>query len=249
MNKLLFFCFLMTTGFCLPAQDFSGTYSGTYNGDPVNLLLSSSGPNTYTGTMNDSHLTYEVVARSGGKNLTGTCSEKAMGLVLNMTGVLNGTNLSLSLAMMGAVIAVELKKGGSNSTAAATASTSGPKPPADAQHDPALVGRWVRQSNYNSGYGQGSMSSESVMILYADGRLADGGSRTVTSGSDWSGTSTSQGNGVVEGVIWYNKGKQLYLQSNVNGKTETQLLGRYYIENNNMLITGQDGTKVLFYKG
>lgn len=249
MHKTAFAFLILLHISSVKAQDFSGTYNGIYNGDPVVLTLASAGSNTYKGTLNDTHLTYEVAAQATGKNLKGTCSEKSMGLSLEMTGILNGSTLSLNLSMMGAEIAVELKKAGAAPKPATAAASTQPKLPAGAQHDPALIGRWVRQSNYNSGYGQGSMSSESVMILLADGRLSDGGSRTVTSGSDWSGTSSQEGSGVVEGVLWYNKGKQLFLQVTANGKTETQLLGSYYIEHNNMLVTGQDGTKVLFYRG
>ena len=248
MNTHLFSLLLLTHAAALEAQDFAGIYNGAYNGDPVVLVLSATGTNTYAGTLNDNNLTYEITARSTGKNLKGICAEKSLNLTMELTGVLNGTALSLNLTLMGAVIAVELKKAGATPAApAATAAKAGL--PAGAGHDPALVGRWTHQSNYNSGYGQGSMSSENVMIFYADGRLADGGSRTVTGGSDWSGTSSGAGSGVVEGVVWYTKGQQLFLQSTTDGKTETQLLGHYFIENNNMLITGQDGTKVLFYKG
>jgi len=230
----------------LVAQDFSGTYTGTYNGDPVVLKLSTTAANTYTGTINDSQMTYEVAAQSTGKNLKGTCTEKSLGLNLQLSGVLNGTSLNLNLSMMGAIITFDLKKAGAQVAVVAAPSQS---IPSDARRDPAVVGRWTHQSNYNSGYGQGSMSSESVMIFYADGRLADGGSCTVTSGSGWSGSSSDQGSGVVEGVIWYTKGGQLYLQSVINGKTETQLLGKYYIEDGKMLITAQNGNKMLLYKG
>ena len=245
MYNTLPFLLLINLATTLEAQDFSGKYTGTYNGDPVVLNLSAAGKNTYTGTMNDNHLTYEIAATATGKNLKGTCSEKSLGLSLELTGVLNGSNLALGLNLMGSAIAFDLQKAGAQTTAGSPKSES----PADAQHDPALVGRWTHQSNYNSGYGQGGMSSENVMIFLADGRLADGGSRTVTSGSDWSGTSSADGAGVIEGMRWHTKQQQLFLQTTTNGKTETQLLGRYYIENNNMLITGQDGTKVLFYKG
>ena len=237
---------LLLSAATLPAQDFSGTYTGTYNGHPVVMKLTTTTANTYTGTINDSQTTYAVAAQSTGKNLKGTCTEKSLGLNMQLTGVLNGANLSLNLSMMGAVITFELKKAGAQ--VAVVAATPAPIP-SDARRDPAVVGRWTHQSNYNSGYGQGSMSSESVMIFYADGRLADGGSRTVTSGSDWSGSSSDQGSGVVEGVVWYTKDRQLYLQSTANGQTETQLLGKYYIEDGKMLITAQGGNKMLLYKG
>ena len=245
MHFLVSAALLFLSASSLAAQDFSGTYTGTYNGDPVVLKLSTTAANTYTGTINDSQMTYEVAAQSTGKNLKGTCTEKSLGLNLQLSGVLNGTSLSLNLSMMGAIITFDLKKVGAQVAVVAAPSQS---IHSDARRDPAVVGRWTHQSNYNSGYGQGSMSSESVMIFYADGRLADGGSRTVTSGSDWSGSSSDQGSGVVEGVIWYTKGGQLYLQSVINGKTETQLLGKYYIEDGKMLITAQNGNKMLLYK-
>lgn len=117
------------------------------------------------------------------------------------------------------------------------------------QHDQALVGSWTSQSNYNSGgYGQGSMSSESTLILLADGRVADGGSRTVVGGSGWSGSSGGAATGVVDGVYWFTENKKLYLQAVQNGKTEVQALGKYYMENNHLLITAENGSKVLFYR-
>lgn len=240
------FLLLLFSAATLTAQDFSGTYTGTYNGDEVVMKLTTTTANTYTGTINDSQTTYAVAAQSTGKNLKGTCTEKSLGLDMQLTGVLTGATLSLNLSMMGAVITFELKKAG---TQVAVVAAPSAQIPSDAKRDPAVVGRWTHQSNYNSGYGQGSMSSESVMVFYADGRLADGGSRTVTSGSDWSGSSSDQGSGVVEGVVWYTKDRQLYLQSTENGKTETQLLGKYYIEDGKMLITAQNGNKMLLYKG
>jgi hypothetical protein len=92
------------------------------------------------------------------------------------------------------------------------------------------------------------MSSESTLILLADGRVADGGSRTVVGGSGWSGSSGGSATGVVDGVYWFTENKKLYLQADQNGKTEVQSLGKYYIENNRLLITADNGNKVLFYR-
>lgn len=239
---------LVALAFVYPmdAQDFSGQYTGTYNNDPVVLLLSTTAANTYAGTMSDGTLNYQVSATGAGNTLKGTCTEPTLGMNLDLTGILSGNNLQLSLSILGSTIQVALVKAGSPATTKPAA-----KPlAANASHDPALVGRWTKQTNYNSGYGQsGSMSTEEQMMFYEDGRLADGGSRTVTSGSDWSGSNSSEGAGVLPGVFWYSKQQQIYLEVTENGKTQTVLLGKYYIENNNMLITGQDGTKMLFYKG
>lgn len=243
MKLLPFLLFLATA---LSAQNFAGKYTGTYEGDPVVLTLNNTGGNAYTGDMNDGSNNYKIAATTQGKTLKGTCTETSQNIVLDMSGVLEGAKLAVQLNFMGVMLNFEVFKEGQ--AAAATPQAAAPKD--NKQRDPAVVGRWVRQENYNSGYGQsGSMSSETSLVFLADGRVADGGNRTVVGGSDFSGSTASEAAGVVEGLIWYTDKQNLYLQMTENGKTETQMLGRYYVENNNMLVTGQDGTKVLFYRG
>jgi hypothetical protein len=171
-----------------------------------------------------------------------TCKEQNLGVQLTLNGHLQGSALSLKLEFWGTLIPLELQKKPSNHSASA--------PHQDQrQRDPALVGKWVRQSNYNSsGFGQGSMATETSLVLLADGQVADGGSRTVVGGSSWSGSSSKQGGSILPGLIWYTQNRQLYLQITEHGQTQVQLLGSYYVENQNMLVTGTDGTKVLYYK-
>ncbi len=236
------FLFFLFIGFvpALPAQQFAGKYTGAYQGDPVVLQLRAAGANAYTGELNDNHNNYSISATAEGNRLKGQCTETTIGLAMALDGSLADNRLSLSLTFGATVLTLELEKE-AVAVPAKTTAASGKE-----QHDPALVGRWTRQSNYNSGYGQGYMSTESAIVLFADGRVADGGSRTVTSGADWSGNASSAGSGVVEGLYWYSDKQQIFLRASQNGKTETQALGRYYIENGNMLITGQDGTKTLW---
>jgi hypothetical protein len=92
------------------------------------------------------------------------------------------------------------------------------------------------------------MSSESSLVFLADGRVSDGGSRTVVGGSDFSGSSSGGGNGIVEGLTWHTENQQLYLTATENGKTQTECLGKYGFHENAMMITAQDGTKLLFYR-
>jgi hypothetical protein len=224
------------------SQDFSGSYEGSYEGAPVRLQLSQTTTHSYEGILDDSHNQYKVAATSSGNQLTGTCKEQSLGIQLTLNGLLQGRNLSLKLEFWGTLIPLELQKSPTNPTSSTLKQDQ-------RQRDPALVGKWVRQSNYNSGgYGQGSMATESALILLADGQLADGGSRTVVGGSGWSGASSQQGGQLLPGIVWYTENKQLYLQITENGQTQVQLLGRYYIENQNMLVTGADGTKVLYYR-
>ena len=65
------------------------------------------------------------------------------------------------------------------------------------------------------------------------------------SGSNYSGQSTGQGGGIIPGAAWYTIGNQLYLMFTENGQTQNVALGKYYVEGNNMLLTGSNGEKIL----
>jgi len=243
--SILFAFFALPTLF---AQSFAGRYNGFYQGEPVVLTLTAAGGGVYSGLLDDSNNKYNVSGRVQGSVLSGQAQEASLGLTLQLRGELKGNHLSLKLSILGTEIPVELDR---ENTAADSGRSDTPagNPVAAKQHDQALVGSWTSQSNYNSGgYGQGSMSSESTLILLADGRVADGGSRTVVGGSGWSGSSGGAATGVVDGVYWFTENKKLYLQAVQNGKTEVQALGKYYMENNHLLITAENGSKVLFYR-
>lgn len=238
---LFFLCLL--PGFLL-AQDYSGQYSGSLNGDAVTLSLQGNN-SQYTGELYDGSNRYTVQAAIRDKNLSGTCTEVNLGFSFDLAGVFQGATLNLQLTLLGITQEIVLQKTGTQAPAGKTAATGGAnrKP-----RDPALVGKWTRQENYNSGYGGGYMSNESSLVFLADGRVADGGSRTVVGGSDFSGKSSGAGSGIVEGLTWHTENQQLYLTATENGKTQTQCLGRHGFHENAMMITAQDGTKVLFYR-
>jgi hypothetical protein len=240
--SVLFVFFAFSGAF---SQSFAGKYNGVYQGEPVVLTLAVSDGESYAGVLDDSHNQYNVTARAQGTELTGQARESSLGLTLQLHGALKGNQLSLKLSIMGVELPIELyreNKGEAPSRQSAS-------PVSGRQRDQALVGSWTNQSNYNSsGFGQGSMSSESTLILLADGRVADGGSRTVVGGSGWSGSSGGAATGVVDGVYWFTENKKLYLQAVKNGKTDVQVLGKYYMENNHLLITADNGNKVLFYR-
>lgn len=227
------------------SQSFAGNYTGIYQGEPVVLSLAEAGSGVYSGLLDDSHNKYNVSAKGQGSLLTGQAQESSLGVTFQLRGELSGNRLALKLSVMGVELPIELYRERAAENPAKQADT----PVAGKQRDQTLVGSWTSQSNYNSGgFGQGSMSSESTLILLADGRVADGGSRTVVGGSGWSGSSGGSATGVVEGVYWFTENKRLYLQAVQGGKTEVQTLGKYYIENNHLLITADNGSKVLFYK-
>jgi hypothetical protein len=181
--------------------------------------------------------------------LKGTASEPNYSLTFDLEGILQGNQLTLNLAVLGNVTTVLMTKAGTAATTTKPAPSTATATPKPGKRDPNVVGKWTHQTNYNSGYGQeGTMSNEESIVFNENGTLSNGGSRTVTGGSDWSGTSGSAAGGVIPGLYWYTENQQIFLTTTQNGKTETASLGRYYIEDGKMLITGADGTKMLYYK-
>jgi hypothetical protein len=47
-------------------------------------------------------------------------------------------------------------------------------------------------------------------------------------------------------VQWYTQGQHIWISGSENGQTQTVDLGRYYVEGNHLLITGNNGKRMLF---
>ncbi len=237
--------------FCAPllsAQDFTGSYDGLLNQtEAVTLTLIRTATGQYNGSLRDKAQNYVVQATSEGNQLTGTASESDLGITFDLTGTLSGSQLTLDLTLLGMTTSVIMQK-----TITSPASTIKPDlsaPVKQGKQDPAVVGKWTRQTNYQSGYGMdGTMSSEETIRFNGDGTLSDEGSRTVVGGAGWSGTAAGSPGGVIQGWSWYTEKQQLFLITHASGTTQTIPLGRYFIEDGKMLLTAADGTKVLYYK-
>jgi hypothetical protein len=253
MKNTILGLFLLAGYHLATAQNFAGVWKGTYNDDQLTLELKSTDQKNWTGEMKDSQQKYAVVATVSDKKLTGTAKEASLGLTFKIKAVVEGAAMDLTLSVLGVEMpAAKLYRQGSEAanTTKPAASANKPKPaattaaampalPANARQDPQLVGTWKREEQYSSGYGRdGGYASNTFMAFNADGTMTDLGNVTVAGGSNFSGQSQSGGAGIVPGVKWYTDGT----------KTETVKLGRYYIERGAMLITADNGTKVLFYK-
>jgi hypothetical protein len=241
---------------------FEGSYTGTFNQDLVRLHLKAAGKGQFTGTMEDSQQRYQVSGKDLNGVFTGTAEEASLGIRFHLSGRLEGSilNLRLQLDMPGNDQAMEMimqKEGKTETVVKSNTTTSSPSAgaaiafPSGAEHDPQLTGSWTKEELYQSGYGGQYMgaSHKESWILHADGRVSDGGSQSTMSGDHYFGQAGSEGfTSTLPGVYWYNLGNQLYLLQHENGKTESIHLGRYYIENGNLLITATNGTKTLLRK-
>jgi hypothetical protein len=263
MRLTSFFSILILSPISLMSQNgFVGKYTGQVNGDNIEMTLQNNGQNTLVGNMKDSQQSYVVNASTDGNKLTGTAIESTMGLTFVLDGTLNANQLPMKMTIevdgqSNTMLVLFTKQGFvSQPTTSApppdnlgTGQYSKQKVPAGATNDPNLVGNWVKEEHYRSGYGSDAMSGSfsQSMILFANGSVSDGGSRAGVSGSTYSGSSEG-GAQVLPNVLWYNVGNQLYLQGTENGQTQTVHLGKYYIENGKMLITGTNGNKQFLTK-
>jgi hypothetical protein len=234
---------------------FVGKYIGQVNGDNIEMTLQNNGVNSLNGNMKDSQQSYTVNASTNGNKLTGTAIESTMGLTFVLDGTLSGNQLPMKMTIevggqSNTMLVNFVKQGGSKpQVPKETPQYSKPKLPSNATNDPNLVGNWVKEEHYNSGYGSDAMSGSfsQSMILFANGSVSDGGSRAGVSGSNYSGSSEGGGQ-ALPNLLWYNIGNQLYLQATENGQTQAVHLGQYYIENGKMLITGTNGKKLFLTK-
>lgn len=256
MRLTSLFSILILSPMSLISQNvFVGKYSGQVNGDNIEMTLQNNGENTLNGSMKDSQQSYVVNASTNGNKLTGTALESTMGLTFVLDGTLSGNQISMKMTIevsgQSNTMLVNFTK--QNSVSQTTTKTppqySKPKLPSGATNDPNLVGNWVKQEHYSSGYGSDAMhgSFNQSMILMADGSVSDGGNQAGISGSFYSARSAVEIQALPD-VSWYNIANQLYLQATQNGQIQAVHLGQYYIENGKMLITGANGNKLFLTK-
>jgi len=247
----------------LPAQTtgagdiLAGNYSATFDGANVTLRLKHKQGTAYTGVMNDGYQTIKMTLERSGTKITGEATEPTLGITLGILGEVIGNELSLSFIVdvSGEENTMDILFTRDIETARPEESNDFPVPtalvfPVGAEHPVDITGTWSKEEFYQSGSGSNYMGAgftESMTFL-PDGRVAEGGSAASISGSNYSGQSTGAGSGVIPGLAWYTMGNRIFIQVTDAGKTQNMPLGTFYIEGNNMLITGTSGEKLLLTK-
>ena len=237
------------------SQDpLNGNYTANYNGDNLYLSLEQKSGSAYGGVMEDSYQTYTVTLRLSGSKVSGTAIESSMDLHFDVVGKVQGDQLSLSFTIdvLGEKQTMDLVflRQGSGSTTTLNLddeTTSKLSLPSGAKHPQEVCGTWAKEEMYNSGSGDAFMGAgfSQSMTLLPDGHVAEGGSSTYISGSDYSGSSSGAGSGIIPGLAWYTISNKFFLQITENGQLQTVPLGTFYVEGSNMLITGGNGEKLL----
>ena len=250
--SLAFSLCLVLPGFLWAQQDpYAGTFTGSLQGDPITLELAPAGANRLTGQMRDSQQAFTVTAETSDGAIRGSAAESTYGITLDFTGRLSGNALTLTFTVQGMDMEgfdVAFTRAGSTSQQAST--PTGVIVKDGRTRDPALVGTWVNEQIYNSGYGDNFMGSTTItrITLARDGRVYEGASSTTMGGSNYTGQSTGQGAGEVPGVRWYTKDREIWFSVTQDGVTQQARMGRYAVDGANMLVTADNGEKMLFRK-
>ena len=260
MKSILFSLFSVAFFSVGIAQNpFIGTFTGVLNGDNITLELQSSSNSMLKGKMQDSQQVYEVNGTSNGSKMVGTAVEKIMGLTFQLNGTINNNHLLMNLTMdvLGQKhdLQVDFTRKSATSTITKvekqTPQYNAPNMPSGGKIDPNVVGKWVNEQHYNSGSGGNFMGSTTTqsLIFFADGSMSDAGSSATVSGGNYYGSSSDKGqNATLPNVRWYVQNQHIFIIGTENGQTQTADLGKYYIENGAMLITGNNGQKLLLQK-
>ncbi len=249
---------LLTLSFAcdiLAQNQWVGQYDGFLNGDKIILTLQSSSKNQLSGTMKDSGNNYTVNGTCSGNSFIGKASELNLGIEFQIESLLNGNelNTTLSIDVLGVIQKMQVlfvkKIEGSTPI---TPKLNGKNPVANKSRDPGVVGSWVKESNYSSGYSQnesyGAMSFNETMTFLSNGSMSNDGSNVIVGGNGYTGKSSLEKASIIEGLFWYTSSNKIYLHITENNKSQTVELGTYYIENRHMLITGSNGIKILLSK-
>ncbi|MFM1988757.1 MAG: hypothetical protein RJA99_1714 [Pseudomonadota bacterium] len=195
------------------AQSRELVYEGTSEGVVTRLLLRLDGPRV-RGTLLESGLSLPVEGRIDGRRLDAAVLDPGSRAPL--------VRIAGELRDDGATITARPETGGAARTLAMTRVADVAAPPARpgsaaapgsaaGRRDPALVGRWVNESQINSPGGAGgfaSMSTVRTMELAADGGLRQW-VRTVGGGGNWS---SDGGERLEFSGRWETRGAELWVQ-------------------------------------
>lgn len=237
------------------SAQWTGKYTALHNDDRVTVEIDAQNPQKVSGFMKDSHQTFYIDGNIVDGKLVGTATEPSLGVTFQLMAVNRNEEITftLNLTLLDEKIETSFQAYREGSTSRLQSTITGNEQaylPAGALRNPALRGAWVYQETYNSGSGadfMGANFSETI-IFYEDGRVGEGGSSANMSGSYYSAGSSSQSQSVIPGLSWYTMGDQIFLHYREGNNQQDLHLGKYYIENDKLLLTSTDGNKLLLIR-
>lgn len=233
--KIACVCFLIVVNTLL-VQAQSASWKGTYSGkiDNVNatLVLNQEGRRV-SGECDADGYRYLLSCDAEGNHCTGSVRDPQASVVLDMEMTRTGNSVAVIVKAVdefGYVQAVTYTF--NRGTAPVTKSKEGHAK--GGNRDARLVGNWLYTDSYVSG--DFSMTSQYRLIVNADGTYLYGDAKLAGGGN--AGSVSSSGGGYTRGQ-WKTENGIIF----INDGSGWQSYCKYYIENNSMMMTFENGKR------
>ncbi len=218
---------------------FTGTYSGSIDGTPTTMTLQQKGEEV-SGEIDSGGYRYGLEGEVSGKTASGVLSDAKTGGEFEFEAELVQNGLRLTLAGGQKPVTFEFARAGASSSARVERPSAGAEEGANPARDMALVGVWAHQE-VTSGGGY-SVATQVFMEFTPEGIAREGNARTMMGGASASGDTGHSGE--TQSYEWRTENGILYVRSGGNWIPGA----RYYVEGNKLMITGQDGKRILWYR-
>jgi len=231
MKTILLTLLTIMTGqmFAQSAATWNDLFTGNIMGVDCNLKGTHKA-DQWTAQINAQGYIYNLSGTITGQEFKGTLSDPITNGSLPCAGTLSGTNLTLRLQENSESFELVFTK-------ASTATVPSPNPVKKGNIDQRLVGQWRYTDTYVSG--EFSFATDYHMSLFADGTMTYREGRTAGGGPD---ASIDSGDSENTQLQWKAEGQIVY----VNGGQGWEYLAKYAVDNANLLMTYQNGSKKIW---
>lgn len=218
-------------------------FEGSVDGVQTTLLLQRRG-DRFDGELQEGALRLPVQGEVRGPRWQGRLTlPGGFGLTLPFEADLQGSAMQLRIALLPGTppASLTLHRAGAPATPGAAPTARGSAPQGAGRIEPALVGRWVRDSTINSSGGAGgfaSFSTRRTLQFAADGRVLQT-LRSAGGGGSWSHASGEQ---VEFAGRWEVRGDTLWLAQ--DGQAQFQPAGRVSLVDGRLVVYHGQGRQI-----
>lgn len=220
---------------------FDGTFTGTFQGQPVTLVLNEDGK-TLSGTIRWVGTEAEISGTIEGERATGTVRQPQMGFETTFDATLKDDVIDWTFNF--------IDQFGQRNPQPLVLTREGKTPSGGGEArgalDPQLIGRWYCDLG-GTGASGNTVTTRIRCALNADGSFEYGGAESViTTRENFFGPGDPRGSGpaAVTRGQWKSEGQVLY--SRADGQGQWVPLGRYAVSGSDLVMYGGDGSKQLW---
>jgi hypothetical protein len=233
---LLFVSILIMLSGCSSDQGLTGQWNSNINGTAATMNLKQDGDDI-SGDVSVGNYRYTMKGSFSGQTATGKLADmNGKTLDFSLTGKENSLTLTLiarhpASGQIIRQVPLMFSRSGSGANRSASSGSAG-------NIDQRLVGRWRYEKIYRSG--SFSTTTTRYLVMSANGTYQYGSGRLYVSAPNASGRSSR---GDVQTGRWKTENSIIYINENGSG---WQAYARYFVKGNSMMMTFNNGNKMLW---